>query len=102
MEDTVNNSPEREDDEQHSNLDQDSKYYEQEDGDSGSNGIFQSIMAQMMKGHVNEDVIAHWMAQIKAAMSRGTISPESVSTFIGNLKDKLAGTSFGDTCCPLG
>lgn len=92
----------QEDDDQQSSYGRNTGQNKQEDESSSSGGIFQSIMHQLMKGHVTQDSIAHWMSQIKTALAKGTISSENVNAFISTLKEKLAGTSIGDTCCPFG
>lgn len=64
--------------------------------------LFRSILDHVSKGQFSQESLAHWFSQIQAGLSKGTISHESMTSFINVLRDKLAGTPFFDRCCLFG
>ncbi|XP_052790899.1 uncharacterized protein LOC128224858 [Mya arenaria] len=68
--------------------------------DNGHSNLAAHIIDQVEKGHVTQEMIAHWWSAINYAISHGEMTNSDVDSLIKALAPKLA--ALGETCCPFG
>lgn len=72
-----------------------------EDDVSGTT-LLKNILNQVENNHVTRESLMRWTRQIREALNRGALTTDTVNRFVAVLKEKLADTPVGESCCVFG